>query len=229
MQALRDAAERDACECERLCSALQKQEQQQVQQQQQFAQQLEALELENRDLRTLQVAGAALAIVEHCFHSQVQMNGSTPQRSSHSVALQLQRENEQLQQSLTLLQQEMQRWDLLTCVASPPHPVLLTRPSCCRAGHAGDALERKALSPRRSSLKGLLRKGMAGGKENMSGKDELSETTKQQQLYAQALADVAVAAGVAPVAECGDLRVLCLQVRGWGSGGGSGLRCIMVG
>ena len=63
MQALRDAAERDACECERLCSALQKQEQQQVQQQQQFAQQLEALELENRDLRTLQVAGAALAIV----------------------------------------------------------------------------------------------------------------------------------------------------------------------
>ena len=60
---------------------------------------------------------------------------------------------------------------------------------------------------------------MAGGKENMSGKDELLETTKQQQLYAQALADVAVAAGVAPVAECGDLRVLCLQVRGWGSGG----------
>ncbi len=56
MQALRDAAERDACECERLRNALGKQEEQQVQQQQQFAKQLEALELENRDLRTVQVS-----------------------------------------------------------------------------------------------------------------------------------------------------------------------------
>ncbi len=55
MQALRCAAEVDANECERLRSALQKQEEQQVQQQQQFAQLLEALEHENRELRELKV------------------------------------------------------------------------------------------------------------------------------------------------------------------------------
>ena len=55
MQALRSAAEIDANECQRLRAMLQKQEEQQVQQQQQFAKLLEALELENRDLRELQV------------------------------------------------------------------------------------------------------------------------------------------------------------------------------
>ena len=54
MQALRSAAEIDANECQRLRAMLQKQEEQQVQQQQ-FAKLLEALELENRDLRELQV------------------------------------------------------------------------------------------------------------------------------------------------------------------------------
>jgi hypothetical protein len=55
MQALRSAAEIDANECQRLRAMLQKQEEQQVQQQQQFAKLLEALELENSDLRELQV------------------------------------------------------------------------------------------------------------------------------------------------------------------------------
>jgi hypothetical protein len=56
MQALRSAAEIDANECQRLRAMLQKQEEQQVQQQQQFAKLLEALELENSDLRELQVS-----------------------------------------------------------------------------------------------------------------------------------------------------------------------------
>ena len=56
MQALRSAAEIDANECQRLRALLQKQEEQQLQQQQQFAKLLEALELENRDLRELQVS-----------------------------------------------------------------------------------------------------------------------------------------------------------------------------
>jgi hypothetical protein len=55
MQSLRCAAEADATECERLRSALQKQEEHQMQQQQQFAHTLEALERENCDLRGQQV------------------------------------------------------------------------------------------------------------------------------------------------------------------------------
>lgn len=55
MQSLRCAAEVDATECERLRCALQKQEEHQMQQQQQFAQTLEALERENRELRGQQV------------------------------------------------------------------------------------------------------------------------------------------------------------------------------
>lgn len=58
MQSLRNAAEIDASECQRLRATLQKQEEQQLQQQQQFASLLEALELENRDLRELQVSNS---------------------------------------------------------------------------------------------------------------------------------------------------------------------------
>jgi hypothetical protein len=58
-----------------------------------------------------------------------------------------------------------------------------------------------------------LKKGIAMDKENCNGQTESREPMKlQQQLLSRALSDVAVAAGVAPGAEGGDLRVLCLQV-----------------
>ena len=84
---------------------------------------------------------------------------------------------------------------------------------CCRVGQSGGAVVRQALSPRRSAFKSLLKKGAASGKENSCGQTEMVQSTKQQQQQAQALSDVAAAAGVAAGAECSDLRALCLQVR----------------
>jgi hypothetical protein len=76
----------------------------------------------------------------------------------------------------------------------------------------------KALSPRRSAFKGLLKKGIAGGKENSCGQISTDSTKLQQQLQmqSQALSDIAAAAGCAPVSEGSDLRVLCMQVCGAG-------------
>ena len=83
----------------------------------------------------------------------------------------------------------------------------------------GDAAAMKALSPRRSAFKGLLKKGTAGGKENSCGQISTDSTKLQQQLQmqSQALSDVAAAAGCAPVSEGSDLRVLCMQVCAAGS------------
>ena len=105
----------------------------------------------------------------------------------------------------------------------PPAPsvTLLTRFCICRAGHPGEAVARKALSPRRGAFKGLLKKGSAGGKENSSGQTEPMDPMKLQQLQSQALSEVAAAAGITTVAQGSDLRVLCLQV-------GPGVACLLL-
>ena len=85
-------------------------------------------------------------------------------------------------------------------------------PQICRVGYSGEAVVRKALSPRRSAFKGLLKKGMAVGKENSSGQTESLDPVKLKQLHSQALSEVAAAVGVAAV-HGSDLKFLCLQVR----------------
>ena len=138
-----------------------------------------------------------------------QSSGCAPQQPDHSLVLQLQHDNEQLRQAVASLQQELQRCKLLVLVALIVH---LMPHQCYRVGQSGGAVARQALSPRRSAFKSLLKKGAASGKENSCGQTETLQSTKQKQ-QAQALSDVAAAAGVAAGAECSDLRALCLQVR----------------
>lgn len=212
MQSLRCAAEADAKECERLRGTLQKQEEQQIQQQQQFANLLEALELENRNLRELQVlTDPPPNIIAPFFTASRRQTAASRSGPGTRMCCSFSTITSSCSRNWLLYSSS---WTGAVFASRCSHSKHLTCIQNCRAGSPAECAARKALSPRRSAFKGLLKKGMAGGKENSSGQVEQSDPVKMQQLHVQALSEVAAAAGVAAAAQGSDLRLLCLQV-GW--------------